>query len=119
MVEHKALHEWASWREEWTHADVEHALAYAGLKGWTFDHWSDGDMQFMHEGPVPFDDLAKLRIAFTPLRMSVEAVVDADKEEALDRAWKQAGSHPLHRPSVPLMVLVTMSWNVVSDPEAV
>ena len=119
MIEHKQLHEWVSWREEWTYADVEQALATAGLVGWTIDHWSDGDIQFMHQGPVAFDDLARLRVAFAPRRMIVEAVVDSDKEEELDRAWKKAGSHPLHRPSIPTMILVTMSWNVESDPEAV
>lgn len=119
MIEHKALHEWASWREGWTGADVEKALAYAGLKDWTFDNWSDGDIQFMHKGPVPFDDLAKLRIAFTPRRMNVEAVVDSDAEDAQNLEWESAGSHPLHRQPIPLMVLVTMSWNALSDPEAV
>lgn len=121
MIEHKQLHDWASWRDEWTAADVEKALAYAGLKDWTFDHWSDGDMQFMHKGPVPvpFDDLAKLRITFTPLRMVVEAVLDSDAEDELNLAWERAGADPRHRPPTPLMVLVTMSWNVISDPEAV
>lgn len=119
MIEHKRLHDFASWRDEWTESDVEKALAYTGLQGWTFDHWSDGDMQFMHKGPVPFDDLAKLRIAFTPRRMSVEAVVDSDAEDAQNLEWERAGSHPLHRQPIPLMVLVTMSWNVTSDPEAV
>lgn len=119
MIEHKRLHDFASWRDEWTKADVEKALTYAGLQGWTFDHWSDGDMQFMHKGPVPFDDLAKLRITFTPRRMSVEAVVDSDAEDAQNQEWKRAGSDPLHRQPIPLMVLVTMSWNATSDPEAV
>jgi hypothetical protein len=104
-----------SWREAWTAADVEKALAYAGLTGWRFDNWSDGDMQFMHTGPVAFDDLAKLRITFTPLRMVVEAVVDAEADEAL-LTWKQAGSQPL---AIPVIVLVTLSWNAVSNPEAV
>jgi len=119
MIEHKRLHEFASWRDEWTAADVEKALAYAGLGGWTFDHWSDGDMQFMHKGPVPFDDLAKLRITFTPLRMSVEAVVDSDLHDEQSLAWERAGRQPLQRQPIPLMVLVTMSWNAISDPEAV
>lgn len=118
MIEHKQLHDWASWRDEWTAADVEKALAYAGLQGWTFDHWSDGDMQFLNKGPVPFDDLAKLRIAFTPLRMSVEGVVDSDAEDAQNLEWERNGSHPLQRPASPLIVLVTMSWNKTSDPEA-
>ena len=120
MIEVKKLHDsFASWREEWTAADVEKALAYAGLKGWTFDHWSDGDMQFMHKDPVPFDDLAKLRITFTPRRMLIEAVVDSDALDEQDRTHKHAGGHPLDRQAIPLMVLVTMSWNVASDPEAV
>jgi len=119
MLEHKELHEFASWRDEWTASDVEKALAYAGLGGWAFDHWSDGDMQFMHKGPVPFDALAKLRITFTPRRMNIEAVVDSDAEDAQSLEWERAGSHPLQRQPIPLMVLVTMSWNVISDPEAV
>jgi hypothetical protein len=119
MLEHKKLHEFASWRDEWTASDVEKALAYAGLQSWTFDHWSDGDMQFMHKGPVSFDELAKLRITFTPRRMSVEAAVDSDTEEVQDLEWERAGFHPLQRQSTPLMVLVTMSWNVTSDPEVV
>jgi hypothetical protein len=124
MIEHKELHAFASWREEWTAADVERALVYAGLKGWTFDHWPDGDMQFIHKGPVDFDDLARLRIAFTPRRMLVEAVVDSDADDAQSLEWERNGSaltriHPLQRAPTPLMVLVTMSWNVISDPEAI
>lgn len=119
MLEHKQLHDFASWRDEWTAADVDKVLTYVGLQGWTFDHWSDGDMQFMHRGPVPFDDLAKLRIAFTPRRMNVEAVVDSDAQDAQDLAWERAGSHPLDREPISLMVLVTMSWNTTSDPQAV
>ena len=110
MIAHKKLHAFASWRDEWTAADVEKALAYAGLKGWTFDNWSDGDMQFMHKGPVRFDDLAKLRIAFTPLHMIIEAVIDSDAEDVQNIEWERRGSKPLERESVPLMVLVTMSW---------
>ena len=115
-MEHKEMHDFASWRDEWTAADVEKALAYAGLKGWTFDHWPDGDMQFMFKGPgpVPFDDLAKLRIAFTPRRMSIEAVVDYDTSDDQIAAWEAAGSSPLQRPALPLMVLVSMSWNTDS-----
>lgn len=119
MIEHKELHDFASWREEWTAADVEKALAYAGLKSWTFDHWSDGDMQFMYKGPVDFDDLARLRITFTPRRMIVEGVVDSDADDAQNLEWERNGSHSLQRAPTPLMVLVTMSWNVTSDPEAV
>jgi hypothetical protein len=119
VIEHKKLHDFVSWRAEWTSADVEKALAYASLEGWTHDHWSDGDMQFMHEGPVAFDDLAKLRITFTPLRMVIEAMVDSDKDDEQKAAWERAGARPLDRPATPLMVLVTMSWNVRSDPEAV
>lgn len=119
MLEHKQLHEWASWRDEWTALDVEKALAYAGLQGWTFDHWSDGDMQFMHKGPVSFDDVAKLRITFTPRRMVIEACVDSDAEEDQNLAWERAGANPHQRKLPPLMVLITMSWNAVSDPEAV
>lgn len=119
MIKHKRLHAFASWRDEWTRADVEKALACAGLKDWTFDHWSDGDMQFMNKGPVDFDDLAKLRITFTPRRMSVEAVVDSDALDEQNLAYERSGANPLHREPIPLMVLVTMSWNVVSDPEAV
>jgi hypothetical protein len=123
MLEHKELHGITSWRAEWTGDDVEKALAYAGLKGWTYDNWSDGDMQFMHcmshKDPVSFDDLAKLRITFTPLRMIIEAVVDSDADDAQRLVWDRAGSNPLHRTPTPLMVLVTMSWNEISDPEAV
>lgn len=110
MIEHKKLHAFASWRDEWTAADVEKALAYAGLKNWTFDNWSDGDMQFMHQVAVPFDDLAKLRITFTPLRMTIEAVIDSEAQDAQNLEWERRGSQPLDRESVPLMVLVTMSW---------
>jgi len=108
-----------SWRDEWTSEDVKKALAYAGLEGWTHDHWSDGDMQFMHGGPVTFDDLARLRITFTPRRMIVEAVVDSDTDEKQIATWKRAGSPSGQRPALPLVVLVTMSWNAISDPEAV
>jgi hypothetical protein len=108
-------HGWTSWRDEWTAADVEKALAYADLQGWTFDHWSDGDMQFMNTGPVLFDDLAKLRIAFTPRSMRVAATVDHDAQDAQDQEWESAGADPLQRQSIPLMVLVTMSWNVTVD----
>jgi len=118
MIEHKELRAWTSWREEWTGTDVDQALAYAGLKGWRFDHWSDGDMQFMCTEPVPFDDLAKLRIAFTPLRMVVEAVVDSDADDEQCLEWERNGRDPRHRQPA-LMVLVTMSWNAISDSEAV
>lgn len=118
MHEPHTLSGWTSWRDEWTVADVEKALAYVGLVGWTFDSWTDGDMQFMHKAVVPFDDLAKLRIAFTPLRMVVEAVVDQDTLDEQNLKHEKAGGTPLHREPTPLMVLVTMSWNEVSDPEA-
>jgi len=114
-IECKEMHEWASWRDEYTLADVEKALAFAGLKGWKFDHWSDGDAQFMHPGPVTFDDLAKLRVTFTPRSMVVEAVVDQDAEDERLVAWERAGANPLDRGATALMVLVTMSWNEVSD----
>ena len=119
MIEHKELHAFASWRDEYTEADVDKALAFAGLKGWTFDHWSDGDAQFMHPGPVPFDDLAKLRITFTPLHMVVEAIPDSDKDDEQRIAWEHAGAKPRDHPITPLMVLVTMSWSTASNPEAV
>lgn len=109
MIEHKELHDFASWRDEWTADDVEKALTYAGIKGWTFDYWSDGDMQFMHPGPVPFDDLAKLRITFTPLRMDIAAVVDIDAEDAQKLEDAAPKPHP------PLLVLVTMSWNALKE----
>lgn len=110
MIEHKELHAFASWRDEWTADDVERALAGARLVGWTFDHWSDGDMQFMHRGRVSFDELARLRITFTPRQMIVEASVDSEMEDEQNLAWERAGSHPLERPPTPLMLLVSMSW---------
>lgn len=110
-IEHKALHEWASWRDEWTGEDVEKALAYVGLKDWTYDHWSDGDMQFLHKGPVAFDDLAKLRIAFTPRGMVVEAVVDDVALEEQNNERAKTGLPPLPSDYVPCRVLVSMSWN--------
>ena len=113
------LHAWASWRDEWISADVEKALAFAGLTGWQFDSWSDGDMQFMHSGAVPFDDFAKLRITFTPRRMVIEAVVDILEDDKQSAARARACAEPLDRISTPLMVLVTMSWNASSDPEAI
>jgi hypothetical protein len=112
------LHAWASWRDEWISADVEKALAFAGLTGWRFDSWSDGDMQFMHSGAVSFDDLAKLRITFTPRRMVVEAVIDIDEDDKQAAARARAGAKPPKFDRPPLMVLVTMSWNATSDAEA-
>jgi hypothetical protein len=118
MIEHKRLHDFISWREKWTGDDVEKALADAGLTGWTFDHWSDGDMQFMHKGPVPFDDLVKLRIAFTPKHMNVMGMVDpniAPRHKAVLSMVDDTSPPGLE--FIPLMVLVNMSWYVNASGE--
>lgn len=87
-----------SWRETYATEDVERALAFARLVGWSHEVWEDGDIQFvapdMDNGMgVLFADLAKLFVTFTPVKMVVQALVE------------EIGGDP--------KLYVTMSWNEV------
>jgi len=85
---------WASWRDAYYDADVVNALESLGLRGWSFDDWIDGTIDFFHDGSVPIEDLVKLRDFFKPIEMSVFA-----SQEAIDYVKN------------PLTIIVRMSWH--------
>ena len=88
--------QYASWRDEWTHQDVLTALAQVNLTEWRVDHWSDGDMQLMHKGPIPIEDLLQIQAVFNPRRMTIDAVADEDARPPIELA--------------PGIVVIGLSW---------